>query len=154
MFFISVDWCGCSVAALCPPLCTPMDRSMPGLPVPHHLLEFSHAHSCPLNQRCHPTISSSVPFSSSAFSLSQHQSLFQWVSSSHQVAKVSELQHQSFQKSIQGWFLLGLTGLMSLQSKGLSRVCSSTTVWKHQFFITLHSSSSSSHIRTWQLERL
>ena len=55
--------------------------------------------SCPLSQWCHPTISSSVITFSSAFSLSQHQGLFQWVSSSHQVAKVLEfqLQHQPFQ---------------------------------------------------------
>jgi len=57
---------------------------------------------------CHPLLPP-------AFSLSQHQSLLQWVNSSHQVAKVLELQHQSFQ-----WFPLGLTGLISLKSKGLS----------------------------------
>ena len=62
----------------------------------------AYSDSCPSSQWCHPTISSSViPFSSSirAFSLSQHQGLFKWVSSSHQVAKVLEfqLQHQSFQ---------------------------------------------------------
>ena len=52
--------------------------------------------SCPLSQWCHPTISSSVISSSPAFNLSQHQGLFQWVNSSHQVAKALELQHQSF----------------------------------------------------------
>ena len=59
--------------------------------------------------------------SSAALNLSQHQGLFQWVSSSHQVAKVLELQlqHQSFQ-SIQGWFPLRLTGLISLLFRGLS----------------------------------
>ena len=57
---------------------------------------------------CHPLLPP-------AFSLSQHQSLLQWVNSSHQVAKVLELQHQSFQ-----WFPLGLTGLISLKSKVLS----------------------------------
>ena len=64
-------------------------------------------------------------------------SLFQWVGSLNQVAKVSELQlqHQSFQwRLIQSWFPLGLTGLISLLSKGLSRVFSSITVQKHQFF--------------------
>ena len=67
--------------------------------------------------------------------LSQHQSLFQSVSSSHQVAKVLELQlqHQSFQ-DIQGWFPLRLMGLISLLSRGFSRVFSSTPIWKHQFF--------------------
>ena len=71
-----------------------------------------------------------------AFSLSQH--LFQWVCSSHQVAKVVELQlqHQSFQWIFRDWLSLGLTGLISLQSKGLSRVFSNTTVQKHQYFGT------------------
>ena len=78
---------------------------------------------CPLSQWCHQP---SHPLSSpppSAPNPSQHQGLFQWVSSSHQVAKVLEpqLQHQSFQ-CIQDWFPLGWTGWISLQSKGLSRV--------------------------------
>ena len=79
------------------------------------------SNSCPLNQCCHPTISSSVAPFSLAFNLSQHQSLFQWISSSYHVAKVLEiqLQHQSFQW-IKDWFPLGLTALISLHSKGLS----------------------------------
>ena len=56
--------------------------------------------------------------------------------------------------NIQGWFPLGWTGLISLQSKGLSRVFSSTTVQKHQFFATKLSSQSNSHIHTWPLEKL
>ena len=77
---------------------------------------------------CHPP-------SPPAFNLSQHQGIFQWVSSSHQVAKVLELQlqHQSFQW-IQNWSPLGWTGWISLQSKRFSRVFSNTTVQKHQFF--------------------
>ena len=65
--------------------------------------------------------------------LSQHQGLFQGVGSLHQVAKVLEFQfqHQSFQVNIQGWCPLGLNGSISLLSKGLSRVFSSTIVWKH-----------------------
>ena len=55
--------------------------------------------------------------------------------------------------NIQDWFPLGLTGLISLQSKGLSRVVSSTTVWKHQFFIAQSSLWSNSHICTWLLEK-
>ena len=72
-----------------------------------------------------------------ALNVSQHQGLFQWVSSLHQVAKVLELQlkHQSFQLNIQGWFLLRLTDLIVL-SNGPSRVFSSTTNQKHQFFST------------------
>ena len=86
-------------------------------------------------QPSHPLSSPSPP----AFDLSQHQGLFQWVSSSCQVAKVLEfqLQHQSFQwvlvlpMNIQDWFPLGWTGLIFLQSKGLSKVLSNTTVQKH-----------------------
>ena len=83
--------------------------------------------SCPLSQWCRPTISSSVALSPPALNLSQHEGLFQRVDSSHQVAKVLELQlqHQSFQ-----WIFrvdLGSTGLISLQSKGHSRVFSNIT---------------------------
>ena len=88
----------CLVANSCPALCNPMDFSTPGFPVLHYLPVC--ATSCPLSQWCYPTISSSAAcFSFSSFSLSQHQGLFQWVSSSDQVTKVLELQlqHQSFQ---------------------------------------------------------
>ena len=74
----------------------------------------------------------SLTHSSFAFNLSQHQSLFQWISSLHQVAKVLEVQHQFFQ-----WIFrvdLQLTGLISLLFKGLSRVFSSITIRKHHFF--------------------
>ena len=110
--------------------------------------------SCPLRWWCYLIISSSVipfPFS---FRLSQHQSLFQWVGSSHQVAKVLafQLRHQSSQWT-QDWFPLGWTGLISLQSKGLSRVFSNTTVQKHQLFGAQLSLQSNSHIHTWLLEK-
>ena len=77
----------------------------------------------------HLILLSPSPFT---FNLSQYQRLSQWVGSSHQVAKVLELQLQLQKQSFQGWFPLGLTGLISLLSKGLSRVFPSTTVWKHQ----------------------
>ena len=80
-----------------------------------------------------PLLSPSPP----ACNLSQHQGLFQWVSSSHQVAKVLEfqLQHQSvLPMNTQDWSPLGWTGWISLQPKGLARVFSNTTVQKHQFF--------------------
>ena len=71
-------------------------------------------------------------------SLSQHQGLLQQVDCLHQVVKVLELQlqHQSFQLPmyIQGWFPLGLTGLISLLSKGFLKVLSNTPLWKHQLF--------------------
>ena len=84
------------------------------------------------NQPSQPLLIPSPP----AFNLSQHQDLFKWVSSSHQVVKILELQfqHQSLPGHIQDWFPLGWTGSISLQSKGLSRVFSNITVQKHQFF--------------------
>ena len=93
-----------------------------------------HSNSCPLGQWCHPTISSSVTPFSSCLNLSQHQGIFQWViffSSGGQSTRASA---SVLPVNIQGWFPLGLTGLISLQSKGLSRVFSNTTVQKHQLF--------------------
>ena len=89
-----------SVAQLCPTLCGPMNCSMPGLPVHHQLLEFTQTHVHRVGdaiQPSHPLSSPSPP----APHPSQHQSLLQWVSSSHEVAKVLEfqLQHQSFQRN-------------------------------------------------------
>ena len=93
--------------------------------------------SRPSSRWCHPTISSSViPFSSCPQSF-QHQGLFQWAGSSHQVTKVLELQlqHQSFQWIFRIDFPLGWTGLIFLLSKGFSRVFSSTTVQKRDLVI-------------------
>ena len=87
-----------SVAQSCPTLCDPRNRSRPGLPVHHQLPEFTQTHIHRVSdaiQPSHPLLSPSPP----AFNLSQHQGLFQWVSSSHQVAKVLEFQHQSFQRT-------------------------------------------------------
>ena len=86
-----------SAAQSCPTLWDPMNRSMPGLPVHHQLLEFTQTHA----HRVGDTIQSSHPLSSPspASNPSQQQGLYQWVNSSHEVAKVLEfqLQHQSFQ---------------------------------------------------------
>ena len=86
-----------SIAQSCPILCNPMECSMPGFPVLHQLMELAQTHIHQVSD----TIQSPHPLSSPspAFNLSQHQGLFQWVSSLHQVAKVLEfqLQHQSFQ---------------------------------------------------------
>ena len=99
------------------------------------------------------SISSHPP--SPAFSFSQHQGLFQRVNSLHQVTKVLGVSVSAIVLlvNIQAWFLLGLTGLISLQSKGLSRVFSNTTVQKYQFFATQLSLWSNSHSHTWQLEK-
>ena len=87
-----------SVTQSSPALCDPMDCSMPGLPVHDQLLELAQTHVHWVGdaiQPSHPLSAPSLP----AFNLSQHLGLFQWVSSSHQVAKLLEfqLQHQSFQ---------------------------------------------------------
>ena len=85
-----------SVTQLCQTLCDPMDCSTLGLPVHHKLLGLTQTHVHWVGdaiQPSHPLLSPSPP----TFNLSQHQGLFRWVSSLHQVAKVLELQHQSFQ---------------------------------------------------------
>ena len=135
-----------SLAQLCPTLCDPMNRSTPGLPVHHQLLEFTQTH--PSSRWCHPDISSSViPFSfcpqslpaSESFPMSQ---LFTWSGQSIRVSALAPV----LLKNTQDW-----TGWISLQSKGLSRVFSNTTVQKHQFFGIQLSSQSNSYINTWPL---
>ena len=124
----------CSVFNSCLTLCDPMNCSTPGFPDLHYPRVCSK--SCPLSQRCYLTFSSSaIPFSFCLQSFPASGS-FPMVDSSHQVAKVLELQHQSFQGIFRVDFPLELTGLISLQSKRLSRVFSNTTVQKHQFFST------------------
>ena len=87
-----------SVTRSCPILCDPMNRSTPGLPVHHQLLEFTQTHVHRVGDAIQPSCPLPSP-SPPAFNLSQHQGLFQWVNSSHEVAKVLEFQlrHQSFQ---------------------------------------------------------
>ena len=109
--------------------------------------------SCPLSQWCHPAISSSVAPFSSCLNLSHHQGLFKWVNSLHQVAKVVSASTSVLPMYTQDWSPLEWTGWISLQSKGLSRVFSNTTVQKHQFFYSKLSSQSDSHIHTWPLEK-
>ena len=89
-----------SVTQSCPTLCDPIDSTMPGLPVYPQLPELAQTHAHKVGDAIQPSHSPLSP-SPPAFNLSQHQGLFQWVSSSHQVAKVFELQlqHQSFQIS-------------------------------------------------------
>ena len=87
-----------SVSKSCPTPCDPIDCSTPGFPVHHQLPEFTQTHFHQVGDAIQPSHPLSCP-STLAFNLSQHQGLFQWVTSSHQVAKVLEfqLQHQSFQ---------------------------------------------------------
>ena len=120
-----------------------MNRSTPGFPVHHQLLEFTQTHV----HRVSDAISSSVvPFSSCPHSLPESESfpmsqLFEWGGESTGVsALVSFLPKKS-----QGWYPSEWTGWISLQSKGLPRVFSNTTVQKHQFFSAQPSSQSNSH---------
>ena len=141
-----------SVAQLCQTLCDPIDCSTPGFPDHHQLQEPAQIHVHWIGDAIQPFHPLLPP--SPALTLSQHQSL-SWVSSSHKVAKIigASASASVFPMNIQDWFLLGLTGLISLKSKGLLRVSSSTTVQKYQFFIDQLSLWSNSHIHTWPLEK-
>ena len=111
---------------------------------------------CPLNQWCHPTMSSSViPFSSCLNSFQASGSFLMsqlFTSSGRSIRDSASVSVPPV--NIQNSFPLGLQGLISLQSKGHSRLFSSTTVWKHHFFDVQPSLWSISHIHTWVLEKL
>ena len=124
-----------SVVQSCPALWEPVDCSMPDLPVHRQLPEFTQTHVHWVGDAIQPSHLLSSP-SPPAFNLSQYQGLFKWVSffaSGGQSIGVS-ISASVLPMNIQGWFPLGWTGWISLQSKGLSRVFSNTTVQKHQFF--------------------
>ena len=138
----------------CPTLCDPMNHSTPGHAAHHKLPEFTQTHVHWVGdaiQPSHPVLSPSPP----GFNLSQHQGFFYnesvtpirwpkyWVS-----ASASDLP-----MNIQDWSPLGWTGWISLQSKGLSRVFSNTTIQKHQSFSAQLSLESNTHIHTWLLEK-
>ena len=114
-----------------------------------------YSNSCPLNQWCHPTISSSViPFSShlQSFPASGSFQMSQLFASGGQSIRVSA-STSVLPMNTQGWSPLQWTSWTSLQSKGLSRVFSNTTVQKHQFFSAQLSLWSKSYIHTWLLEK-
>ena len=120
--------CCCSVAKSCLTPCDSVDCSVPGFPVLYYLPELAQTHVHWVGdalQLSHPLSSSSPP----ALNLSQHQGLFQWVGTSHQMANVLVSASASvLPVNIQGWFPLGLTGLISLHSKGsLNRTMMSKT---------------------------
>ena len=127
---------------------------MPGFPILHYLLEFAQTHvhwvsdaiqpSCPLSSPFPPCLQSfpaSGSFPASPFFASDGQSI--GASASASVLPMN----------IHDWFLLGWTGLISLLSKGLSRVFSNTTIWKHPFFSIQPSLWSNSHSHTWLLKK-
>ena len=153
ILFVDVYVC-CSVTKLCPTLCNPMGYGTPCLPVPHPSPRVCPS-SCPLNQWCYSTISSSVILfsfclqsfpASRSFPVSQ---LFAWGGQSIGVSASASV----FPMNTQDWSPLEWTGWISLQSMWLSRVFSNTTVQKHQFFGTKRSSQSNSHIHTWLLDK-
>ena len=112
---------------------TPMDCSMPGSPVLHYIPKSAQTHVYWVGdaiQTSHFLLSPSPP----AFNLSQHQGLYQWVGSSQKVAEVLGVSTSVSVLPNKGWFPLWLTDLISLQSKGFSRVFSSTAVQNHHFF--------------------
>ena len=135
----SLDWhiytidC-CHSAESCPIICNPVDCSMPGFPVHHHFPEFARGYVHWIGDAIQPSHPLS-PSSPSAFNLSQHQGLFPM---SHPFASCGQSIGASalvpvLPKTIRGLFPLRLPGLISLFSKGVSRVFSRTTVWKFQF---------------------
>ena len=136
----------CSVAKLCPTLCDPMGCSMPGFLVFHYLLDCVHW----VSDAILPSHPLPPPFSSYPQSL--HQDLFQWVNSASGGQNTSA-SASVLPVNIQGWFPLGLTGLIFMLSKGLSSFSSRTTIWEHQFFSTQPSLWSNPHICTWLLEK-
>ena len=145
-------------------LCDPIDDSMSGFPVFLYLPEFAQIHvhwAGGVTHSSHP-LSSPSP---TAFNLSQVQDLFQWICSSHRIFSNESALHirwpkywsfsfiNSTSNEYSGLISIGWTGLIFLQSEGLSRVFSSTMVQKHKFFSAQPSLWSNSDICTWPLEK-
>ena len=142
-----------SVTQSCPTLWDPMNRSTPGLPVHHQLLEFTQIHVHRVGDAIQPSHPLSSP-SPLAPNPSQHQSfpmsqLFAWGGQSIGISASASV----LPMNTQGWSPLEWTGWIILKSKGLSRVFFNTTVQKHQFFSGQLSSQSNSHIHTWPQEK-
>ena len=149
---------------------TPTTKGLLVLPkTQHHLIEvvkslsfvqlfaapWTCSNSCPLSRWCHQTILSSVILFSCCLQSFPALGSFpvSWLFTSGDQSIGASLSASVFLMNIQGWFLLGLTGLISLLSKGLSRVFSSTKVWRHQFFGTKPFLLSSSHIHMWSVRK-
>ena len=134
---------------------TPWDYSPPGFPV-LQISPRSCSDSCPLSQWLPPNRLILLPPSPFAFNLSQHQVLFpvSWLFASGGQSIEASASASVLLMISQGWFPLGLIGLISLLSKGLSLVFSSTTIQTHQFFGAQVSLWPNSHICTWLLEKL
>ena len=140
-----------SVTQSCLTLCDPHESQHARPPCPPPTTRV-YPNPCPSSRWCHPAISSSVVrFSSCPQSFPALGSFLmsQWGGQSIEVSTSASV----LPMKTQDWPPLGWAGWISLQSKGLSRVFSNTTVQKHQFFSTQLSSPSNSHIHTWLLEK-
>ena len=140
----------CSVAKSCLTLCDPVICSTPGLPVLHYFPEFARTHVHWVDdafQASYPLLLLLLPSSFPASGSFPMCPLF--TSGGQNIGASTSV----LSMNIQGWFPLGLTGLISLHSKGLSRVFSSTTIRKHQSFSIQPSLWSNSYIYTWLVEK-
>ena len=142
----------CSVIKSCLTLCDPMDCSPPGFPVLYYLLEYAHVHWVgdaiqPPHLLLPPLLLLPSVFPRIRVFAYESALCIRWPKYwSFSFGSVLPM-------NIQGWFPLGLTSLISLKSKEVSRVFSNTTVQKHQFFSSQFSLWSNSHIHTWLLEK-
>ena len=144
-----ISCCCCLLTQSCPTLFDPMDCSMPGFTVLHHLAELAQTYVHWVSDAIQPCHTLSSPPAQS-FPASGSFPMSQFFASGGQNTGAS-VSASVLLMNIQNWFPLGLTGLLSLQSKGLSKVFSNITVWKHQFFGAPPSLWSSCHIHTWLL---
>ena len=144
----------CSVAKLCPTLCDPMDYTIPGFPVIHYLLEFAQTHVHWVGDAIQPSypLSASSPLDLNLFPASVSFPISWLLVSCDQSAGASVLV-SDLPMNVQVWFPFRIDWFISLQSKALSGVFSSTTVQKHQFFYAQLSFKSSLHICIWQQEK-
>ena len=146
-----------AVALSCPIVYHPMDHSTPGFPFLHHLLEFAQtlvhwvSNAIQASQPVTPLSSCPQSFWASDFFFFFFFKYQVFTSGGQNIGMSASA--SVLPMNIQGWFTLGLTSLNPLKSKGLSRVFSSTTVQKHQFFGAQTSLWSNSHIHTWLLEK-
>ena len=145
IYFPSVQFS--SVTQSCATLCDPMDCNTPGLSIHHHLPELTQTHVHQVGDAIQPSHPLSSPSLLQSLPAPGSFPLSQFFTSGNQIIGVST-SASLLSVNIQGLFPLRWTAWISLQSKGLSRVFSNTTLQKHQFFSTQLSSQSNSHIHT------
>ena len=143
-----------SVAQSCLTLCNPIDCSTPGFPVLHPLPEFAQTHVHWVSDAIQASYPPSViPFSFLQSFPASGSFPKSWLFASDGQSTGASASASVLPMNIRAWFPLGLTGLISLLPKGHSRVFSSTTIQKHQFFSAQPSLWSNFHIRIWLLEK-